>query len=482
MSKYSVAALEAELLEKKMSIYTDSREVEQGCIFVALKGSSVDGRLFIPDAVARGASYVVCQAEDESVCGSATPIVVEDPRHTLGSLARIVYNTHKSNMPIIGVTGTNGKTTTTYLLEYLFRSKGKKTGVIGTIAYRWPGYIQDAPLTTPQCLELHSMLAQMRLAGTDIVFMEVSSHALDQQRVAGVDFSGVVFTNLTQDHLDYHKDMETYFFAKSKLFLESPYKNKVMAASMDNPWGRKLGKAIPELVGFGFKKKPKDSSRYLSGKVISSSTSGLHLQMQFEGQQWDFQTPLIGRYNAENLLAVQAISLQLGITPEDFSCFETFTGVSGRLERIENDQQLDIFVDYAHTPDALMNVLSALQDVGFKRILTVFGCGGNRDHTKRPLMGEAVTKFSDVVILTSDNPRNEDPEAIMADVMPGLGNAKKIVTEPDRKKAIYKAIAMLQPEEVLLIAGRGHEKTQEINNVKYPFSDRNVVQEILECS
>lgn len=481
MGRYSITALEAELLEKKIPIHIDSRKAEKGCIFVALPGSSVDARMFIPDAVSRGAAYVVCRAENEDYCGSAAAVIVDDPRYVLGKLARIVYNTKNLSIPIIGVTGTNGKTTTTYLLEYLFREKGKKTGVIGTIAYRWPGYYKDASLTTPQCLDLHSMLSQMQADKTDIAFMEVSSHALAQQRIAGISFSGVVFTNLTQDHLDYHKDMREYFYVKARLFFEYPSNDKVMAASMDNAWGRKLAKIVPELVGFGFKKKPRCVSRYLFGKILSSSTTGLHLQMKFEDQEWKIRTPLVGMHNAENLLAVQAISLQLGVSPDEFSCFEKFTGVPGRLERIPNKKQLDIFVDYAHTPDALINVLLALRGVNFRRIITVFGCGGNRDRTKRPLMGQAVAKFSDVAVLTSDNPRNEDPEAIIADVLPGLRGAKQVIIEPDREQAIQKAISILHPGEVLLVAGKGHESTQQIGSIKYPFSDQTVIRKILGC-
>lgn len=481
MNRYPLKALESELEKKHMPICIDSRKVEKGCVFVALPGSSVDGGLFIPDAVSRGAAYVVCRQNEVEYCGSAIPIVVDDPRYTLGKLARIFYDTGNLSMPIIGVTGTNGKTTITYLLEYLFRTKGNRTGVIGTIAYRWPGFSKEAPLTTPQCLDLHAMLAQMQVDKTEIVFMEVSSHALDQRRIAGISFKGVIFTNLTQDHLDYHKDMKEYFHAKARLFFEYPSKNKVMVASMDSQWGRKLAKLVPEIIGFGFKNKPTQVSNYLFGKILSSSRAGLHLQMSFKDKVWELCTPLVGAHNAENLLAVQAISLQLGLTPEDFYCFEKFTGVPGRLERIVNKKQLDIFVDYAHTPDALINVLSALRNVGFKRIITVFGCGGNRDKAKRPLMGKAVAKLSDVAVLTSDNPRNEDPELIMADVLPGLKKAKQIITEPDREKAIRQALELLSPGDALLVAGKGHECTQQIGFMKYPFSDQSVIRKILGC-
>ena len=452
--------------------------------FVALPGSSADGSQFIADAVARGAGYVVCRPESAGNCGEAEVVDCADPRQALGLLARARYGTASLPFPVVGVTGTNGKTTTTYLLDHLFASAGKKTGVLGTVSYRWPGHHEDAPMTTPDCLDVHTMLADMRAAGVDMAFMEVSSHALDQNRVAGVGFGGAVFSNLTQDHLDYHHDMETYFKAKAKLFLDGdgkPFADRVMAIGTDNPWGARLAGMAPEAIGFGLTASGA-SGRYLEGKVLSSTTAGLRLHARFEGREWKFTSPLVGNYNAENLLAVQAVALGFGLDPEAFRCFETFCGVPGRLERILNPQNLDVFVDYAHTPDALINVLNALRGAGFKRIVTVFGCGGNRDRAKRPLMGEAVARLSDVAVLTSDNPRHEEPEAIMADVMPGLSGAAEVFADPDRRRAIEKGLELLHPGDALLIAGKGHESTQQIGDVKHPFSDQQTVQEILGCA
>ena len=436
------------------------------------------------DAVARGAGYVVCRPESAGNCGEAEVVDCADPRQALGLLARARYGTASLPFPVVGVTGTNGKTTTTYLLDHLFASAGKKTGVLGTVSYRWPGHHEDAPMTTPDCLDVHTMLADMRSAGVDMAFMEVSSHALDQNRVAGVGFGGAVFSNLTQDHLDYHHDMETYFKAKAKLFLDGdgkPFADRVMAIGTDNPWGARLAGMAPEAIGFGLTASGA-SGRYLEGKVLSSTTAGLRLHARFEGREWEFTSPLVGNYNAENLLAVQAVALGFGLDPEVFRCFETFCGVPGRLERILNPQNLDVFVDYAHTPDALINVLNALRGAGFKRIVTVFGCGGNRDRAKRPLMGEAVARLSDVAVLTSDNPRHEEPEAIMADVMPGLSGAAEVFADPDRRRAIEKGLELLHPGDALLIAGKGHENTQQIGDVKHPFSDQQTVREILGCA
>lgn len=293
-----------------------------------------------------------------------------------------------------------------------------------------------------------------------------------------------MFSNLTQDHLDYHHDMETYFKAKAKLFLDGdgkPFADRVMAIGTDNPWGARLAGMATEAIGFGLTASGA-SGRYLEGKVLSSTTAGLRLHARFEGREWEFTSPLVGNYNAENLLAVQAVALGFGLDPEAFRCFETFCGVPGRLERILNPQNLDVFVDYAHTPDALINVLNALRGAGFKRIVTVFGCGGNRDRAKRPLMGEAVARLSDVAVLTSDNPRHEEPEAIMADVMPGLSGAAEVFADPDRRRAIEKGLELLHPGDALLIAGKGHESTQQIGDVKHPFSDQQTVREILGCA
>lgn len=470
------------------AIRTDSRKIGSGDVFVAVPGVAVDGATFIAKAAAAGAAYVVCRlaaAPEIEALPEAANITVafhEDPRHALGLLAQARYGTDALPFPVVGVTGTNGKTTITYLLEHLFRSAGKRTGVLGTVSYRWPGHEQDAPLTTPDCLELHAMLAQMAEAGVEVAFMEVSSHALDQERVAGIHFQSAVLTNLTQDHLDYHGNMENYFKAKARLFTELPDSDKMAAINADDAWGRRLLAMLPGAVGFGLGDETVPGSRPLRGEMLRCSTAGVHLRMHFEGEEWEIDSPLVGAHNASNLLAVQAVGLGLGLRPVDFACLENFAGVPGRLERVVNPQGVDVFVDYAHTPDALVNVLRALRAVGFKRIITVFGCGGNRDRTKRPLMGKAVAAHSDVAVLTSDNPRNEAPLAIMDDVMPGLAGAREVVADPDRKSAIATALAMLRPGDALLVAGKGHENYQMIGDRKVPYSDQQTIREILGCN
>ena len=482
MTEISFAALLEELRNQRLEIRTDSRRVERGDVFVALRGNFHDATAFIPQALEAGASVIVCGTDGADLAReSAVRLVVhEDRRAALWQMAQARYHTDTLPFPVIGVTGTNGKTTTVFLLEHLFASRGKKSGILGTVSYRWPGFHSAAPLTTPDSLELHSMLDAMRRAGVETAVMEVSSHAIAQQRVGGVNFAGAIFTNLTQDHLDYHQDMESYYAAKAALFLELPALEKICAVNSDDPYGLRLLRTCKTGMGFGLHGKKAGHSR-LSGEILSSGRDGLHLRMNFGGVRWDLRSPLVGPFNALNLLGAQALCLGMGFSPNDFACLETFTGLPGRLERVENSQGLHVFVDYAHTPDALVNVLQALRAAGFARIVTVFGCGGNRDRAKRPLMGEAAAKYSDVVVLTSDNPRKEEPGAIMDDVLPGLKEARQLVQEPDRRRATQQALAMLGPEDALLVAGKGHEEYQIIGEKRCPYSDQHVIREYLGC-
>ena len=296
-----------------------------------------------------------------------------------------------------------------------------------------------------------------------------------------VPFAGACFTNLTQDHLDYHKDMESYFRAKSHLFTDVPRADKAVATNADDVYGVRIAGLAKGCVTYGFGGCPAGVSpeQHLHGELLEQATSGIRLRMTFRGKSWEFHSPLIGRFNADNLLTAQSMALALGVEPEKLGALAGFRGVPGRLERVLNRKGLHVFVDYAHTPDALVNVLQALRGAGFRRIVTVFGCGGNRDRLKRPLMGEAVARLSDTAVLTSDNPRFEDPEAIISDVLPGLKGAKELVVDPDRRSATAKACAMLGPDDCLLIAGKGHEDYQIVNGVKHHYSDQEVVRDIL---
>ena len=505
-------------------LQSHSGQVETGDIFIVLPLASANEEVhnnphsikFMANAIERGASVIVARLEQIEAFQKSHPELaakvdfyqVDDARDSLAQLAVAKFNTNQLPFPLVGITGTNGKTTITYLFEHLYKSCKKNTGVFGTVTYRWPGHEQAAPLTTPDCLTVHSMLAKMRDSGPiAAAFLEVSSHALIQKRVLGLNFAGTIFTNLTQDHLDFHADMEDYFQAKTKLFF-SPYapQNQVVVINSDDPYGRRLLELLAaenrnnldaKIVSFGLTGipgKPSQTSnssgittflgskhKHLSGEILSSGRNGLHLRMNFEGNSWEISSPLVGNYNALNLLSVQALALNFGFKPSNFKCFENFSGTPGRLERVMNSQNLHVFVDYAHSPDALVNVQRELKKAGFKRLITVFGCGGNRDRGKRPLMGEAVAKYADIAVLTSDNPRNEDPLAIMDDVRPGLAGCPKVIEEVNRRKAIALAIEVTGPEDALLVAGKGHEDYQIIGDTKYPFSDQKIIEEILLC-
>ena len=466
-----------------LDVRSDSRAVGAGDIFVAVPGVAEDGKRYIADAVKAGAGIVVCRPgvdADALAAGTNCRVVRhKNPREALWRLAAARWGTEGLKIKVMGVTGTNGKTTVACLLEHLFTEAGDKVGVMGTMSYRWPGHSEPAPLTTPDPVTVHSLLARMAKAGVNVAVMEVSSHALAQQRVGGVSFCGAIFTNLTQEHLDFHKDMESYFSTKAKLFLEMPKHNKVMAVNADDAFGRRLLELCPRALSFGLQKRA--SGRHLWGEMLAAGPQGCNLRMHMGETDWTLTSPLVGAFNASNLLAAQALALELGLDPQHLKALEQFHGVCGRLERIENSLGLDVFVDYAHTPDALINVLKALRAAGFLRIITVFGCGGNRDRSKRPHMGEAVARYSDVAVLTSDNPRFEDPEAIIQDILPGLAKARELHVEIDRRAATAKALDMLKKGETLLLAGKGHEDCQIIQGVRHHYSDQAVVRELLNC-
>lgn len=475
-----------ELVAGGRDVVADSREVTGGSVFVAVTGAAEDGTKYVPQALERGAAVVVLDQTraDADVlaqiaASGAQAVCCADTRAAISDLACARYHTEETGLTILGVTGTNGKTTCAYLLEQLFSAMGHKVGVLGTVSYRWPGFSMPAPLTTPGPVQVHRALHDMAQAGADVCVMEVSSHALAQGRVQHVPFAGACFTNLTQDHLDFHRDMEEYFAAKALLFTATPKPGKAVATNADDAYGLRLASLCPDAWTYGFTPAPAgvNPDHHLQGELLEHGTAGVGLRLTCQGRTWELHSPLIGRFNADNLMTVQALGLAMGIT--DFAPLQGFAGVPGRLERVTNARGLHVFVDYAHTPDALINVQQALRGAGFKRLITVFGCGGNRDRTKRPLMGQAVAEYSDVAVLTSDNPRFEEPLAIMADVVPGLAKAKEVHQEADRRTATALALSMLGPEDALLIAGKGHEDYQIVNGVKRHYSDQETVRELL---
>lgn len=456
-----------------------SAEVREGDVFVALPGSRRRGTDFIAEALQRGAAWIVSdQGLDPGLSpGRASIVIQPDAGQALGALAVAKYRTGDSDYQLVGITGTNGKTTVCFGLEYLLHSAGQRVGCLGTITYRWPGHEQPAGLTTPGCLQLHEILARME-KHVDTVCMEVSSHALEQQRTAGLHFDLGLFTNLTHDHLDYHQDMDSYYLAKRRLFFPDQDGRPFPVLNLDDPYGRKLANEAGQGLGFGLHQQVIPGFDCLQGRLQRLSKEGLQLEMQFCGERWELNSLLLGRHNASNLLAIQAAGLRLGLTPKAMQSLSDFAGVPGRLERITGTGRGYVFVDYAHTPDALDNVLRSIREVDFKRVIVVFGCGGNRDIHKRPLMGQVAARHADVAVLTSDNPRDEDPLAIMHDVFPGLQGAPRLVQEPDRAKAIELALDAAGPDDAVLIAGKGHETYQEIKGVRYPFSDQDIVKAI----
>lgn len=476
--------------KKGLVVRTDSRKVQPGECFVAMPGTAVRGLDYIPSALDHGAKYVVAP---ESARDLVAPVVesralavyVENPAVALGELARNHFQLMDRDLKLVGITGTNGKTTTTYIIEHLLKSAGLKVGVLGTVNYRWPGFEMDAPLTTPDCWMIHELLYNMKKADVDVAVMEVSSHALDQYRVAGLEFDAAILTNVTQDHLDYHGDMETYFQAKRKLFTDYLKENKAGVLNYNDPFGRRLLAENDGGIGYGIGdtgivRQEVGDKPMVQGSIIEMTGQGMRIETAFKGKSWEIQSPLIGSFNAMNLLAAQAVGLQLGLNCKNMRALKDFPGVPGRLERVENDRGLDIFVDYAHTPDALINVQRTLKNLDFKRLITVFGCGGDRDKTKRPLMAKAVAKYADVAVLTSDNPRSEQPTAIMDDARPGLAGAATIIEHPDRTTAISLAVKAMQPGDVLLIAGKGHEDYQIIGGQTIHFSDVEAARKAVE--
>jgi len=462
------------------NVRTHSGSVEQGDVFVAMPGLQRHGVEFVPDALDRGAGYVVTDREVPSRARDFSGCLrVEDVRDALAELAGIRFGTADLDLSLIGVTGTNGKTTICYLLEHLLSHAGRNVGLLGTISYRWPGHEENAGLTTPDCLRMHELLARMSRDGADTVCMEVSSHGLEQKRVAGLRFNVALFTNISPEHLDYHGDMEHYFNSKSLLFTEYLDPQGTAVLNLDDPHGRQLAGNCSHGLGYSLEGNTEDQDTVLRAELQRADRQGLVLRMRYAGRSWSLRSPLIGRHNASNLLAVQAVGLALGLSEEVFSCLEHFNGVPGRLEWVENEPGLHIFVDYAHSPDALENILAALTDLDYSRMLVVFGCGGDRDRSKRAEMGRVVSKYADVAFLTSDNPRSEDPERIMDQVEPGLDEAVELVRDGDRERAIHRAVDSLGPKDVLLIAGKGHESFQEVHGQRLPFNDRRVVLDYL---
>jgi UDP-N-acetylmuramoyl-L-alanyl-D-glutamate--2,6-diaminopimelate ligase len=465
----------------------DSRRVEPGWLFVAMRGETSDGNRYIDSAIKRGAVAVVSDSSAKPARENIAWANVSHGRKALALLAANFYCRPAEKLKITGVTGTNGKTTTTFLVESILSHCGKRSALIGTIEYHVAGETLPAPHTTPESLELNQIFAKAVNAGATDAVMEVSSHALEQGRVWAIPYEVAVFTNLTRDHLDYHKDMESYFAAKSLLFQGTGARPpRVAIINADDPYGRLLLKSShqssEQVIGYGigdgdFKASNIDLQPTQTTFDLITSAGSVRVQSQ-----------LIGRINVYNLLAASAASWARGCSLEQIAAaISRFSQVPGRFERVDCGQPFTVVVDYAHTNDALENLTAIAHDFLSRsgtggRVITVFGCGGDRDKTKRPLMGEAAGAGSDLVVVTSDNPRSEDPQKIVEDILPGLERSGQFqyTVELDRKKAIAMALEKAKPGDMVLIAGKGHEKSQTTREGVFPFDDVQVVRKHLE--
>jgi len=476
-----IVAVKGSLDRPISGLAIDSRRVVPGMLFFALPGHRADGANFIDEAISRGAVAVVSQTMPVHPPGKATIIQVADARATLAAVSQRYFKFPDRDMTVVGVTGTNGKTTVTHLLKH-FLNGDQRVGLLGTINYDLGARTVPSFRTTPEALDVFGMLAQMRDAGCRQAVMEVSSHGIDQQRVRGLQFGAAVFTNLTRDHLDYHKSLEAYFEVKMRLFTgETGSVPKVSTVNLDDEYGEKLAEKItrdvPEtrLVTFG-----ENARALVRAEQVQLNFRNTTFRLVWPGGSMDIDSPLIGRYNVSNLLAAIAAAWGLGRDPQVFLArLRGFKGVPGRMERIDEGQAFNVLVDYAHTDDALRNALGMLRTITPGRLLVVFGCGGNRDRTKRPLMTAAVQQFADFAFATADNPRTEALAQIFADMKAGVTAPEKITWIDDRRRAISLALDMAKPGDCLLIAGKGHESYQEFADTVFPFDDRHVVRELI---
>ena len=496
-----IRKITGETLKEIEGIAYHSNQVEKGFLFVAIRGMEMDGHQFIREAIQRGAEAVLLEEERE--IPNRTMILVPNSRKALAKISSNFYGNPSSQVRLIGITGTNGKTTATYLLESIFKKAGYAVGVIGTINYRFGQKTTPAFNTTPESLDLQRILWEMVKEGISHVIMEVSSHGLDLDRVFGCQFDGAVFTNFTAEHLDYHKSLSHYFESKKKLFSESLMKShktrRFAVTNRDDPRGEEIVEGINlPVIRYGL-----GSSCDISADQVTSTFEGLSCQIKTPKGEFSIHSKLIGEFNVYNILAAVATGIAMDIPLETVkNGVESLEGVSGRFEKIGNRRGIHVIVDYAHTHDALERVLLGLKHIlrsshqGNGKMITVFGCGGDRDRMKRPLMGKVAGSYSDLSILTSDNPRTEDPLAIMNEVEMGLKSLsllewhrdkieswrseKGYLKVPDRREAIQMAIRLAKPSDTVLIAGKGHEDYQIIRKQRFPFDDHIEAKKALE--
>ncbi|MFL5436666.1 MAG: UDP-N-acetylmuramoyl-L-alanyl-D-glutamate--2,6-diaminopimelate ligase [Myxococcales bacterium] len=467
------------------SLAVDSRKVETGSLFAALRGTEMDGAAFAPQAVSKGAVAVLCDHRIE--VEPAALVVAKDARRAFSLAASRFHGEPSKRMKLLGVTGTNGKTTTAYLAEQICAGAGIPTGLLGTVETRWPGGSAKATHTTPESHELSALLARMVDAGARVAAMEVSSHALSQERVAGCTFAAAAFTNLTRDHLDYHGTLEAYFEAKARLFRELLPQGAAAVLNLDDERVAQLARELRGKRLLGFTRKDAPGAALLA-RDVRSGLDGVSFELVHEKGSVRVDSPLVGEHNVENLMSAAGLVLGAGIVEAAAlpGLVRSARGAPGRLERVMDPSGRIVLVDYAHTDDALARVLDAIRKAGAPRIVCVFGCGGDRDRGKRPLMGEAAGRRAELAVVTSDNPRTEDPMRILAEIEPGLRKAgREPVSEararaqgegycvvPDRRAAIELALSCARAGDAVLIAGKGHEDYQIVGTQKRSFDDR----------
>ena len=472
----NVAEIKGNISKEISGLEIDSRKIESGHMFVAVKGTQTDGHAYIGKAIEKGASVIVCETYPDNLNSDITYIKVNNTEEVVGKLATAFYGHPTSKLKLVGVTGTNGKTTIATLLYNMFRLFGYKVGLISTVC----NYIDDEAIptehTTPDPITLNKLLGRMADEGCKYVFMEVSSHSVVQKRIGGLEYSGGIFTNLTRDHLDYHKSFDNYLKAK-KTFFDNLPKSAFALTNIDDKNGLIMTQNTKAKVYTYSLRSICD----FKGKVLEDGFEGMLMDIN----QIEVNVQFVGRFNASNLLAVYGTACILGKKPEDVLLkLSILRPVSGRFETLRSNRGYSAIVDYAHTPDALANVLKTINDVldGRGQIISVIGAGGNRDKGKRPIMAQEAVKQSDKVIITSDNPRFEEPQDIINDMLAGLTqeDKRKVVCITDRKEAIRTACMLAQPNDVVLVAGKGHENYQDIKGVKHHFDDKEVIREYFD--
>lgn len=457
----------------------DSRKVNSGDCFIAVRGTQSDGHDYIDKAVSSGAVAIVCETIPAEPKEKITYVQVTDTQQALGNMAATFYGNPSQSLKLVGITGTNGKTTTATLLYQLFMALGYKTGLLSTVANRIGQRVYSSKLTTPDALSINQLLTEMVEEGCEYAFMEVSSHAVDQGRIAGLQFTGAVFTNLSHDHLDYHKTFKAYLQAKKKFFDDLP-DTAFALVNIDD----RNGNVMVQNTRAAIHRYSLRSLTDFKAKIIENSLTGLHLDID----NHDFYGRLIGKFNAYNLLAVYATARLLEIEAfEILTPLSELRSVEGRFDYVQAPEGKIIgIVDYAHTPDALEKVLSTIEQLrkGLGKVITVVGCGGDRDKAKRPLMAKVACNYSDQIILTSDNPRSEDPDQIIEEMEVGIPPfaVQKTLSITNRKQAIKTAVKLADAKDIILVAGKGHEKYQEIKGVKHPFDDKAVLEEMLRLN